>query len=81
MAELYKSSPQIKEVLVVCKNFRDTINGNTYDKDIKKWIGKAKAIRNMTLTNFAYGIEKDREAVQAAIALTFSNGLLEGESE
>ena len=35
----------------------------------------------MALTNFAYGIEKDREAVQAAIALTFSNGLLEGEIE
>ena len=34
------------------------INGNTYDKDIRKWIEKAKATRNMALTNFAYGIEK-----------------------
>ena len=54
------------------------INGNTYDKDIRKWIEKAKATRNMALTNFAYGIEKDWEAVQAAIDLPFSNGLLEG---
>ena len=30
------------------------INGNTYDKDIRKWIEKAKATRNMALTNFAY---------------------------
>ncbi len=78
LAELYKSSPQIKELLGVCQNFRDMINGNTYDKDIRKWIEKAKATRNMALTNFAYGIEKDWEAVQAAIDIPFSNGLLEG---
>lgn len=58
LAELYKSSPQIKELLSVCQDFRDMINGNTYDKDIRKWIEKAKATRNMALTNFAYGIEK-----------------------
>ena len=67
LAELYKSSPQIKEFLNVCTNFRDMINGNTYDKDIRKQIEKANATRNMALTNFAYGIEKDWEAVQAAI--------------
>jgi len=78
LAELYKSSPQIKELLSVCQDFRDMINGNTYDKDIRKWIEKAKATRNMALTNFAYGIEKDWEAVQAAIDIPFSNGLLEG---
>lgn len=78
LAELYKSSPQIKELLGVCRNFRDMINGNTYDKDIRKWIEKAKATQNMALTNFAYGIEKDWEAVQAAIDIPFSNGLLEG---
>ena len=44
----------------------------------RKWIEKAKATRNMALTNFAYGIEKDWEAVQAAIDIPFSNGLLEG---
>ncbi len=32
----------------------------------------------MALTNFAYGIEKDRETVQAVIDVPFSNGLLEG---
>ncbi len=82
LAELYKSSPQIKELLSVCQNFRGMINGNTYDKDIRKWIEKAKATRNMALTNFAYGIEKDWEAVQAVIIdIPFSNGLLEGDSE
>ena len=58
LAELYKSSPQIKEFLNVCTNFRDMINGNPYDKDIRKQIEKANATRNMALTNFAYGIEK-----------------------
>ena len=58
LAELYKSSPQIKEFLNVCTNFRDMINVNTYDKDIRKQIEKANATRNMALTNFAYGIEK-----------------------
>ena len=52
------------------------INGNTYDKDIRKWIEKAKATRNMVLTNFVYDIEKYWEAVQA-IDIPFSNGLLE----
>ena len=47
-------------------------------RDIRKWIEKAKATRNMALTNFAYGIEKDWEAVQAAIDIPFNNGLLEG---
>ena len=67
LAELYKSSPQIKELLSVCQNFRDMINGNTYDKDIRKWIEKAKATRNMALTNFAYGIEKDWEADRKSV--------------
>ena len=35
------------------------INENTYDKNIRKWIEKAKVIRDVALTNFAYGIEKD----------------------
>ena len=35
-------------------------------------------LSNKALTNFAYGIEKDWEAVQAAIDIPFSNGLLEG---
>lgn len=78
LAELYKSSPQIREILGICKNFRDIINGDTYDKDIRKWIREAKATPNRALTNFAYGIEKDWEAVQAAIDIPFSNGLLEG---
>lgn len=78
LAELYKSSPQVREVLGLCKNFRDMINGNTYDKDIRKWIKKAKATRNKALTKFTYGIEKDWEAVQAAIDIPLSNGLLEG---
>ena len=78
LTELHKSSSQIKEVLEVCKNFRDIINGDAYDKDIRKWIRKAKATTNKALTNFAYGIEKDWEAVQAAIDIPFSNGLLEG---
>ncbi len=70
LAELYKSSPQIKELLSVCQNFRDMINGNTYDKDIRKWIEKAKATRNMALTNFAYGIEKTgRQYRQLLISL------------
>ena len=69
---------QIKDLLRLCKNFRDMINENTYDKDIRKWIEKAKVIRDVALTNFAYGIEKDWEAVQAAIDIPFSNGLLEG---
>lgn len=78
LAKLYKFSPPIKELLSVCKNFRGMINGNTYDKDIRKWIEKAKATRNIALTNFAYGIEKDWKAVQVAIDIPFSNGLLEG---
>ena len=45
---------------------------------LESGIEKAKATRNMALTNFAYGIEKDWEAVQAAIDIPFSNGLLEG---
>lgn len=78
LAELYKSSPQIKELLSVCQNCRDMINGNTYDKDIRKWTEKAKATRNMALTNFAYGIEKDWEAVQ--IDIPFSNSVSDDDS-
>ena len=78
LAELYKSSPQIRKILEIYKNFRDIINGDTYDKDIRKWIREAKATPNRALTNFAYGIEKDWEAVQAVIGIPFSNGLLEG---
>lgn len=47
LTELYKSSLQIKEVLRVCKNFRDIINGDTYEKDIRKWIQKAKVTQGI----------------------------------
>ena len=48
---------------------------------LENGLKKAKATRNTALTNFAYGIEKDWETVQAAIDIPFSNGLPEGDSE
>ena len=45
---------------------------------LESGLKKRRQHRNMALTNFAYGIEKDWEAVQAAIDIPFSNGLLEG---
>ena len=78
LTELYNSSPQIKEVIRVCKNFREILNGESYNRDIRKWIEEAKATCNIALANFAYGIEREAQAVQAAIDVPFSNGVLEG---
>ena len=62
LAELYKSSPQIKELLSVCQNFRDMINGTLMIRILESGLKKRR--QHMALTNFAYGIEKDWEAVQ-----------------
>ncbi len=46
--------------------------------DLEKWILKTKKSPNKALRNFAYGIAKEKEAIQAAIDIPLSNGRAEG---
>lgn len=79
LTHLHNSSPQIRDIIGLCREFRNMINGKEEGyKDIRKWIKRAKNNHNRALANFAYGIEKEAEAVQAAIDIPFSNGVLEG---
>ncbi len=63
---------------LLCREFRSIINGKGQVNDLEKWILKTKKSPNKALRNFAYGIAKEKEAIQAAIDIPLSNGRAEG---
>ena len=71
-------SIQIKALVDLCREFRSIINGKGQVNDLEKWILKTKKSPNKALRNFAYGIAKEKEAIQAAIDIPLSNGRAEG---
>ena len=46
---------------------------------LEEWIKKAKISVNSSLVSFAYNVENDKAAVQAAIDYKYNNARLEGE--
>ena len=76
--EIYRLAPDFKEAVGLCQEFRDIINGKGLINGLKEWLLKVKQSACRVLKNFAYGIEKDIEAVQAAIDIPLSNGIVEG---
>jgi transposase len=51
---------------------------NRKENDLDSWLERAKTSRIAEMIRFAKGIEQDKSAVQAALQLPYSNGLVEG---
>ncbi len=66
------------EGITLARQFREMINGKPGMKRLDWWITQATNSSSQAMREFAYGINQDREAVQNAIDICLSNGLLEG---
>lgn len=72
------NKPEIKNVIKLCGEFREMVNGNPKQRSLDKWISKATASESESMRCFATGIKLDQQAVQNAMDIYLNNGLLEG---
>lgn len=77
MENLLKNTA-IRQIIVLCKQFREMINGNPKQLSLDKWIKKAMNSDSQAMRKFAMGIKWDQQAVQNAMDIYLNNGLLEG---
>lgn len=78
LMEIIKSEPRVMEAVGLCISFRKMLKEGTTDTSMGEWIRMAKISVNSHLVRFAYNMEEDKEAVQAAIDTQYSNARLEG---
>lgn len=77
LAREMESNEVVKEAVHLCTDFRKIIKGG-FKITLDEWIKKAKKSATNSLVRFAYNIEADKAAVQAAVDTNYSNALLEG---
>ena len=75
MAAVESSVAVLVEARDTIQEFQGIIRRKALD-ELDAWIGKA---RNSLVASFANGVSKDKAAVAAAIALSWSNGQTEGQ--
>lgn len=73
--ELYRASPEISQLAHLGKEFFRIVRS----RDLAAWPAWLEAARHTSLNRFASGLERDREAVEAALHLPWSNGPVEGQ--
>jgi transposase len=71
-----QANKDILNIVNLCICFRKMLKQG--QGNLNEWIQKAKESKNNSLVRFAYNIEADKQAVQAAIDTRYSNALLEG---
>ena len=71
-----QANKDILNIVNLCICFRKMLKQG--QGNLNEWIQKAKDSKNNSLVRFAYNIEADKQAVQAAIDTRYSNALLEG---
>ena len=70
--------PSIKQLITLGMRFREMINGNPKQLSLEKWIKQAMECESTAMRGFAAGIRADRQAVQNAMDIYLSNGVVEG---
>ena len=75
MDELYRASPEISKLAHLGKEFFRIVRS----RDLAAWPEWLEAARRTALSRFASGLTRDREAVEAALHLPWSNGPVEGQ--
>jgi transposase len=58
-------------------NFAGMLKSHQHDR-LRSWIQQARSIGVLELRRFADGLEQEWEAVQAALASSYSDGMVEG---
>jgi transposase len=73
--ELYRASPEIAQLAHLGKEFFRIIRC----RDLAAWPKWLEAARHTALSRFVSGLTRDRNAVEAALQLPWSNGPVEGQ--
>jgi transposase len=76
LRHLYDHAPKLETVAELARRFAALIRGNDDRDDLERWIADAK---DSELASFAAGIERDIEAVKAAIKEPWSTSPVEGQ--
>jgi len=69
--------PIFKTILESISSFKEIYQQNK-PKLLREWIARAKNTRIRDTISFANGIERDYDAVENAVCLSYSNRLAEG---
>lgn len=77
LADLLEN-PSIKQLITLGVRFREMINGNPRQLSLEVWIKQAMGCDSKAMRGFAAGIRADKQAVQNAMDIYLSNGILEG---
>lgn len=77
LADLLKN-PSMRQVITLGTRFREMINGNPKQLSLELWIKQAMGCESKAMRRFATGIKTDQQAVQSAMDIYLSNGVLEG---
>src|SRR5580698_1754330 len=73
--ELYRTSPEIAQLAHLGKEFFRIVRC----RDLAAWPNWLKDAQHTALNRFVSGITRDRDAVEAALHLPWSNGPVEGQ--
>lgn len=73
LAQIQQASPLIAAGHALFHQFRDLLTSRVADK-LSAWIQAARTSGLPEMENFAFGLERDLEAIQNAASLTWSNG-------
>ncbi len=75
LEELYRASPEIRQLAHLGKEFFRIVRS----RDFAAWPNWLEASRHTALSRFVSGLLRDRDAVEAALHLPWSNGQVEGQ--
>jgi transposase len=71
---LYSASPQMAAIARIAKQFFEIIR----TRDVAAWPGWLQEAQNSPLASFARRLRRDQNAVDAALRMPWSNGMVEG---
>jgi transposase len=75
LTALSESSPELASIAKVAKSLFDLLRS----RDAKAWTEWIEAASRSPLASFAKRLERDKDAVLAALRLPWSNGMVEGQ--
>lgn len=79
LARLTAACPEMTRLAAVVGGFAELLTPQPGNADrLSLWIGQVRAVDLPHLHAFTRGLERDRDAVNAALTLPFSNGPTEG---
>lgn len=78
LADMRRHVPALDEAVALAEEFIGLIRDRAPDR-LDPWLRKARGSTVRQLQSFAKGLQDDHAAVQAAVALDWSNGQVEGQ--